>query len=155
MALDIGTNSYIDIVYADDYMINNYMSIDMELKKWDSLIDSDKEILLKRATVALDKIRWSGIKSNFENKLQFPRVVGIENGCYWDVGIPKEIKDACVEYAVSFLGCDMRRDLQSKGVSSVKIGSTNESYDLDKFNEIPDKVRSLIGKYIVNSFIRV
>lgn len=155
MALEIGINSYVDLEYANGYVTNNYMSIDAEIRKWDSLMDTDREIVIKRATVALDKIRWSGIKSDFDNKLQFPRIVGIENGCFWDIGIPEEIKDACVEYAISFLGCDMRRDLQAKGVSSVKIGSTSENYNLDKYDEIPERARGLVGKYIINSFIRV
>lgn len=89
MALVVGTDSYIDVAYADAYFESRYNS-----SFWTALNTATKETLLKSATRAEDVYcDWSGDKTDDEQDLEHPR-----NG---DTEVSEKIKIAECEIAFS------------------------------------------------------
>ena len=73
MTITVATDTYITILEADAYIESTRLSTDAQLIVWDGLDDADKEILLRNATYAIDRIRFTGKKNDPDQTLMFPR----------------------------------------------------------------------------------
>jgi hypothetical protein len=147
MALVVGTDTYITLAEADDYITNNYPSTSTEFTTWDALSDSDKELYLKKSTRKIDRQIIRGVKAVSTQVLEFPRAIKTEYlrddfpllNIYFDsdwvveTEVNQLVKDAEVEEALGLVvnGTEFnnRANLQRQGVKSFTLGKLSESYD--------------------------
>lgn len=73
MTITVGTDTYITIEEVDAYLESTRLAADAQLVAWGGLEDGDKEILLRNATYAIDRIRFTGKKNDPDQTLMFPR----------------------------------------------------------------------------------
>lgn len=73
MTITVGTDTYITILEADAYLESTRLSTDAQLVAWKALNDANKEILLRNATYALERIKFPGKKNDSDQTLMFPR----------------------------------------------------------------------------------
>ena len=125
----IDSNSYCSIEYSDDYFTSHGVS------KWESLEESEKEVLLVKATDFIDNVYdWNGIKSTAEQALNFPRTDLFTKDGYEVEGIPKQLKDAVCE-AVNLLmnETELFQSASENGaVTSEHIGNLSFTYDVSQ-----------------------
>jgi hypothetical protein len=136
MALTVGTDSYITIEEAGLYFASYYASTDVKLVAWEELEDSDKEIYLRRAFRSIETLPLKGCKYSATQTTQFPRDNSI------DLAVPTAVKNAQAEISLSYLQIDTgvglnadtleRQSLQAQGVTKIKIGKLEETYDLSR-----------------------
>lgn len=76
MRLVVGDNCYFDVAEADEIMQSRFISTNKLRKLWDSLTDSDKEVIILSTTEKYDSdsFEYSGVKKDVEQSLQFPRL---------------------------------------------------------------------------------
>jgi len=86
MALTIGTNSYVDVGYADEY----FRARDIDgTGIWKDLTKEQKEIILKQAAALIDTLVFKGAKKDPSQPMCFPRVLIVKHG----VEFAKELYD--------------------------------------------------------------
>lgn len=156
----VGTDSYVSIEEANTIVSETYLSDEVERTTWESLSDTDKEILLKRATRDIDTLMFRGTQVQLKSVqlLKFPRVID----CII-VEINNYIKGACVFQAISYKTSsksksNLRKELQSQGVTSVSIGKISESYDIGsskKLVEINSDSLAYLDRYIAKGGVIV
>lgn len=74
MTITVGTDTYITIVEADAYLALTRVSTDPALVAWDALSDANKEIYLRKATQAINRLKFPGKKNGDSTQaLSFPR----------------------------------------------------------------------------------
>ena len=73
MALIVGVDSYVTVEEADKMLGGLYLDNNEVYKKWQTLTESQKEVLLRASCRDLDNLRYTGEKKNYSQKLQFPR----------------------------------------------------------------------------------
>lgn len=118
----VGTNSYIDLEDA-----NEYMKELMKSNVWFNVAYTVRIKALKQATRTIDSLMFKGKKSDIDQPLSFPR--NITN----DI-IPEALKQACCEEALSVVEsinspeASRRMELQRQGVIEVKFGDSAEKY---------------------------
>lgn len=112
-AYDTNTN-------ADTYFTNRLHTL-----AWDEAASTDKTIALTEATQRIDRLRFSGVKVDDDQELEFPRYYGDDPE--GDEVIPDDIKIACYELAFALLD-DVDPDFElenltvaSQGYSSVRV----------------------------------
>lgn len=115
--LQVNVNSYISYdeaaVYFDDRLHKDV---------WTSFDYTVCEKALIMASRRIDTLMLSGVKSNKEQAMEFPRTV--TNGV-----VPDKVKYAVCEEALYILpGTDKRAELQAAGVDSYGIGDLSESF---------------------------
>lgn len=91
------STSYISVAYADTY------HSDMGHVSWTSLSTPEKETMLIRASKYIDKRfgrRFRGTRIKKDQTLQWPRVDAYDNDDFTLTGVPKDLKEACAEYAL-------------------------------------------------------
>lgn len=147
MAIVVGTDTYISLVDAAQYVTNNYISTDSKRISWFALTDSDREIFLKKATKKIDRQRLRGIKAIFTQNLAFPRAIETDHynaeyyknisiinysGYVVEPEVSQIVKEAEVEEALSIMQdnnmSNKRAELQAQGVKSFSLGSLSETY---------------------------
>lgn len=94
MTITVGTDTYITILEADAYLESTRLSADTQLVAWLALSDGDKEIMLRNAAYAIERIKFPGKKNDSDQTLSFPRDVpgvtplrrnpGATTGTYYD-----------------------------------------------------------------------
>jgi len=163
MTLTVGTDTYISLVDAEIYVSTHYRNVDPEFKAWGDNIDTDKEILLRKATQAIDRLPFVGVKSTSVQLLEFPRALytdyanyGVNvifsfEGMMVEVDTPQAVLDAQCEIALDLAkGNNERADLQRQGVKSFSLGKLSESYgsvkDISSF-----EARKLLAPYTAGS----
>jgi len=119
------SNSYSDIIYADEY-ISFYFPSDIS---WATKSESEKELALIMATSFVDNLlRWSGSIYNSTQALRWPRSSFRDSeGRLVEAGtIPTKIKNAVVVMALESLS----NDIYDGGVliTSQEYGSSSETY---------------------------
>ena len=128
------SESYISVVDADTYHSN------IGNATWATLTTTVKEQLLRKATnymVQVYRSVWAGIRKNDTQSLDFPRflVPKYDNGAmysYYDSdSVPKEVKDACCEFALKANSASLAPDLD-RLTKREKIGSLEVEYDTTK-----------------------
>lgn len=147
--LVIGTDSFVSLLEAESIMIDNFLDTENELVVWNKLQDKNKEILLKRATVVLNKLNYIGQRDTTANKLKFPRFIkGVK--C-----IPDEIKTGTVIQAIKgycLTQDDNYKNIKS-GIDTLKVAENSISYknvNVDSSN-VFNEVYDIISKYIISS----
>lgn len=118
--------SYVTVEYADSYFATR-----MNSDTWDNALINDQQKSLYEATRAIDRLAFSGVKSNYYNHsvlkqslvvqpLEFPR-----NGL---VDVPEGILFACCECALAFLdGMDIDSEINRAGVLSQSFAAVKQT----------------------------
>lgn len=118
-------NSYVSIVYADNYFSAR------GVESWFELDDEKKEILLVNATDYIDNVfKWKGIRGSRTQSLSFPRKHIFVDG-YEVIGVPTALINAVCECALLMkAGTEMYNVQEQNGtVVSESIGSISITYD--------------------------
>lgn len=167
MAITVGTDTYISLADAETYFANHYLSTDDKLVAWNTLSDSDKEVLLRKATQKIDAMPYMGFKADNDQELAFPRAFWTDNqllrenlhplflygnrNWYIQTEVPDDVKYAECELAISMVsGTPTRVELQRQGVTSYSIGGDglSESYNGKGGSYIEStKAIELLNKY--------
>jgi len=133
MATD--ADSYVTLAEANDYLATNPLFM--------ALADSDKETLLKKATMQIDSMRFFGEKSKYDQALSFPRIKEDYYGMpITETEIPVKVKFATCEQAAYILSesGSKRLQLQAEGVKSYSIGDLSETFGGANTSETPVSV---------------
>ena len=158
MTITVGTDTYVTIAEADEYIANFYISTDAQRVAWDALSDGDKEIYLRNATRSIERLFFIGRKYADSQVLSFPREVPQpfpnrrwetnEYGAnialnerydpayspYYlgDGNIPDVVKWAQIEETLELASpsaATTKQNQISGAVTNVKIGHFSESYN--------------------------
>lgn len=113
MALVVDENSYVDVDDADDYFEDH-----IDSTVWEAATADDQEKALVTATRILDRLPWSGTKTESDQDLKFPRtgLVYHDGTAVADDAVPTEILHAVYELA---------KHLLNKPTDSQKLGTVN------------------------------
>ena len=110
---------------------------------WSTYTDAQKTSALNKATLQIDRLQYHGERYALDQDNEFPRIFYFQGALfYWDMDtdsgilVPQKIKHATCEQAKYLLDNlnNNKLDAQKKGVTSLSVGSTSESYDLSKVN---------------------
>lgn len=108
---------YADIDYADDYFDTRLHS-----DLWANQSVSDRTKALTTATQRIDRLRFSGAKTDSAQELEFPR-----GG---DTDVPNDILIACCEIAFALLdGRDPEVDINDLQVSSQGFHGVRNAFE--------------------------
>ena len=145
-------NSYVSIVYADDYFSARGVT------SWNTLSDSEKESALIKGTDYINSVfDWNGKKSSKTQALAFPRSNLVDTDGYEVEGVPDKLKMAvCIASQMASEGTDLYQVSQSNGaVTSEHIGQISFTYDTAQKVEdctLYESINSLLrGLYIDKS----
>lgn len=121
MALIAGTNSYVTLEEANEYLAGAY-----RVEAWTGASEADREAALITASRQIDRQPLRGAKAAADQPLQFPRAGQSE--------VPEAVIQAVCEQALFLLQqseYDRMRELaMQQGVGSVSIGDASETIDL-------------------------
>lgn len=125
--LTVGTDTYVSVSEADEYVNSHYLSNSTDKTTWNALSENDKEILLRNACAIIEAQAFNGKKLDNNQTLSFPR---IKNGV---ISNDDKIKSAQIEQALfvnssEFSDNERRKSLISQGVKSFSLGDLSESY---------------------------
>lgn len=115
---------YVTVEEADKYIETHYLSTDEPRIYWQSLQQTDKEILLCRAAETINLLPFPGKKADSSQENAFPRYPSTET--------PKAIGNAQVEIAVSNGSSDkeessMYSKMKAWGIKSYTINDLSET----------------------------
>ncbi len=103
----------------------NYFSVKFNSGDWDTATLQDKMKSLSSATNDIENLRFSGIKTDPNQILEFPRTV---NGVISNI-VPVNIKKACCEIALGYiLGVNLEDEIDNSNIASEGFANVNESY---------------------------
>ena len=162
MALIVGTDTYISLDDAQEYLSENYISTDEKLIAWNALSDMDKEILLRKALKTIEAQPYVGFKACSTQTLEFPRALytSIPQDIYapsqiwpdnWYVQseVPSAVKYAQCEIAFETAsGTSNRVKLQRQGVKSFSLGNLSETYSGASNSIVSHEAKELLKPYI-------
>ena len=180
MALTVGVDSYVTLEEAENIISQHHMSTSDLVVKWNTLSNSDKEVLLRTSCRDIDNLKFNGRRAKVGQKLEFPRVLsypvgygyrlfigqfldnGLVDGDYSDDGGLSLAKQAQVENALYHCYLDdtvnKQVGINIKGITSKKAGPISESYDINnRYNKnalrgiYTDKVYSLLSPWLNDS----
>jgi hypothetical protein len=169
----VGTDTYISVTDADNYVEKHYTTNDPFRLAWGSLYDDDKQIYLRNATTTIDSLTLTGKKKDMSQTLQFPRAYQNNvyyseydedyeyyNGYYSQIVVPEDVKNAQVEIAIFNTDeqANQRLMLQAQGVTSFSMGDLSENYgkskaiySLEAILKSPKAIK-IMRKYIGGTF---
>ena len=162
MALIVGTDTYISLDDAQEYLSENYISTDEKLIAWNALSDMDKEILLRKALKTIEAQPYAGFKACSTQTLEFPRAIytmipydvyepsGIwPDNWYVQSEVPSTVKYAQCEIAFETAsGTSNRVKLQRQGVKSFSLGNLSETYSGASNSIVSHEAKELLKPYI-------
>lgn len=138
MALTVGTDSYVTVAEADQYITEYYMTLAPERSVWEQLDTADKEVLLRSSAEAIDAIRYTGKKSGgSEQILAFPRIV-TSCGCNLMLSDINKIKAAQIREAATraLIATESAMDEDNMGsIDSPGTGGAVSSYTIGNLSE--------------------
>jgi len=166
MALTVGVNSYVDLIYAEAYATERDGT-----DTWLALDTEEKERTLVSATDGLDLLDWVGMASESPIVLAWPRTATYYDpkaGYYIELvaETPEAIKEAQTEWAIDigtnggFTGEDAGGSSSSSGTpDEIKVGSielkglsgvqvSTGAYTVGKI-DVPPVVMNLIDHLLV------
>lgn len=154
--LTAGTDSYVTVEYADEYIAEHYLPESIEQKRWTDLGTEEKEIRLRLACEELEQLPWQGAAIMKDQPLAFPRAPYQTSTA---TEAPPKIKNAQVELALwrtddqAQADAAQREQLKLEGVQSVSLGSLSMSFSGDGASVSASaltcpKVRTLVLPYI-------
>lgn len=147
---DPDANSYASVEFADDYVSMNAFAS----TQWDLLETEDKEKLLARASLILDKrIKWAGDRVDSDSGLRWPRagVYDADGFIIPDDVIPDELVEATVEFATYLMTTDWTADtlVRSGALTKVKVDVIELEYEENASaksvrNILPDTILAML-----------
>ncbi len=152
--LTVGTDSYITVEYADEYISGHYRAGSTDRNRWEALGKEERENFLKAACEELERVKWHGRVVRRDQLLSFPRLP------YQDQTAeeaPENIKKAQAELALWLSDEQGQEDLRQRkqirlqGVKSVSIGSLSMSFaegTKSEFALVCPAVVGLIAPYL-------
>ena len=130
MALIVGTNTYLTVREADK-LVESYFFEDEEARtQYENLSDEDKNALLYRGCMDMQKLLYRGYKKDKSQKLAFPRVN--RGGYESDEDL---VKLAQLLNSISFMQLDSNQlglktsEMRRAGVKNFTLGSFNVGLD--------------------------
>lgn len=140
----INANSYVTLAEASAYFSDR-----AHAAAWEA--ELNQESILITATSVIDwYITWKGTRADSIQALDWPRS-GVYNklGVLYDTTvIPKDVKTAVFEYALSSLGKDRTSDDALAGIAEVRAGSLMLKTDDGLYDStpkiIPDKIWKIL-----------
>lgn len=126
--------SYISVVYADDYHAKFSNSPD-----WAGADLASKERALRLATQFTDLrygARFRGVRKSIDQALEWPRVEAADSPLVFllESSLPVKLKQATAEAALRALSEDLMPDVESPGrvvSESIQVGAIKESVSYD------------------------
>lgn len=125
---DPDANSYVDVVYADDYIYANFYAA----STWDALDEETKQRFLVRASKYLDTmVDWNGEKSVPESGLRWPRsgVYDADGLAIPDDVIPQQLMDATCELASILQADDWTQTSSTRGMKEIQVDVIELKFD--------------------------
>lgn len=162
MTLIVDSDTYISLADSKTYATAHKISTDTLLIAWNTLTDGDKEILLRKATQIIDRQPLTGIRTIWNQTLEFPRYIysDIDN---YDIRsmygyplitipiVPDAVKYAQCEIALSLItGISERVQMQREGVRSFSLGGLSEAY-VGGQNRLCFEAMELLAPYLARS----
>lgn len=140
MALEVGTNAYVNADDADTYFGDR-----LNASNWSGATADEKDQALVTATLRLDQLTFKGARTDSSQPLAWPRWgVKDEDGYLLDSDtVPDRINRATMELALSLLNAgttDSLADTGLEGFDSVKVGPITVDVRHRK-QTLPDHVR--------------
>lgn len=177
MSLNVGVDSYVTLEEAEKIINDNYLSSSDILIKWNTLDDSDKEVMLRTSCRDINNLKFDGRRLKTGQILEFPRIMnypvgigyrlfigqftdnGLVDGDYSSDGGLSQAKEAQVENAIyhGYLDDSVTKQvgINIKGITSKKAGPIAETYDYNnRYNRdalrgiYTDKVYSLLTPWM-------
>lgn len=159
MTLIVDNDTYISLADSKTYATAHKISTDTILIAWNALADTDKEILLRKATQIIDRQPLTGIRAIWNQTLEFPRYIysDIDN---YDIRsyppitiptVPDAVKYAQCEIALSLItSVSERVQMQREGVRSLRLGDLSEAYAGGQ-NRLCFEAMELLAPYLARS----
>lgn len=129
--MTVGTDTYVTIEDADDYIASHLLSSSEQRIRWMALTDADKAILLRQACSEIEALPLRGKKATPGQALAFPR---LHPNSFLISQTAVDGVAAQVELAVwmsdgqTQAGLAHRAEIQAQGVASFSVGDLSESY---------------------------
>lgn len=117
--------SYSTLLDADKYIETHYVSTDPQRIKWNTLSIEDKQILLEKAFMILERLPFTGHKTDIAQPFMFPRCP--------DTEVPNEVLAAEIELAFKLSDDEANdeakeyRRMALYGINSYHIGNFGET----------------------------
>lgn len=146
----LNANSYVTLNEAVAYFSSRAHS-----DAWEA--EENKENVLITATAIIDwYVTWKGTRVNNTQALDWPRIgVYDKTGVLYDSAvIPKDVKTAVFEYALSSLGKDRTSDDALAGITEVRAGSLMLKTDDGLYDSTPKIIPDKIWKILNGLFTR-
>lgn len=113
-----------------DYEIKHmFLSSQLERIGYNSLSNDDKEAVLNRANIEMNRLQWIGEKVTPEQPDSWPRIIDEKI-----VETPDRVYTAMAQYSYDYIRL-MNNDTYDNlrmGITSSKVGPISESYDISK-----------------------
>ena len=128
MALVVGTNSYLSVEDADALVPLVYDENSEEYKSWQSMDNSQKEVLLLKATALTETLPYLGSRVPGYQSMAWPRYVF---GALYDV--PDIVKQGIVAYGLKYYvlhnGANAEyTNLHEQGVRTYSVSQASVSF---------------------------
>lgn len=125
-----------------------FLSSQLNKIGWDKLSESNKQVLINRATDEINRLQFIGDKLDETQPNAFPRLVNDEV-----IDVDK-IENAIAQlvYNDLYLEADETMQRIQQGITSIKIADASESYSLGK-TDIED-IKNSYKKYLVDFIYR-
>lgn len=129
--LTVGTDSYITVGYADEYIGGHYRSGSAQRERWEALGEEERESFLKAACEELERVKWHGRAVSKDQPLSFPRLPYQDRTAE---EAPERIKKAQAELALWLSDEQGQEDLQQReqirlqGIKSINLGSLSMTF---------------------------
>lgn len=140
--LEKGINSYLSLEEA------NELIEDVDIAgRWRELTDGERKQYLILAAVHIDSLMLSSRKHSSEQIMQFPRGRSSE--------VPRAVLMAQALEALTLSDAQamQRSALREQGVTSIKLGSTSESYSDDSNSSSNSSLKSKIAMSLMRPYI--
>ena len=129
--LVVGENSYVTLEEAEQIMGSSFISTDTAYQKWQTLPDSDKEVILMNSCRDINNLKFEGRRRNVGQKLEFPRTSDVVAGIGYRLFISQFVDNGLYGNGVG-----------DGGLSLVKTAQVINAVYASVFNE---QVYSVIG----------
>jgi hypothetical protein len=163
--MTVGTDTYVTLTEADEYIQTNYLDTDEKYTDWFELSPKHQEVYLVKATKLIDRQPFVGYKALATQTLEFPRILWTEyrvdksirilsdRNWYEQKQVPQEVKDAQVEIAIELTqGESERVKMQRDGVKSFSLGRISETYTGSYNRFISGAAAELLAPFTTKSF---